>query len=90
MKSIRLFLSAWTVVFGSYLIFCSASATEIITISTLAYFPWTGKNLKDHGFVNPVITEAFQRKGDTVKYTYLPWKRAVAEAKEGKYSALEL
>jgi polar amino acid transport system substrate-binding protein len=46
--------------------------------------------LKDHGFVNPVITEAFQRKGDTVKYTYLPWKRAVAEAKEGKYSALEL
>jgi polar amino acid transport system substrate-binding protein len=76
------------VVFGSYLTVCSASATEIITISTLEYSPWTGKNLKDHGFVNHVITEAFQRKGYTVKYTYLPWKRAVAEAKEGKYSAL--
>ena len=88
MKSLRLLLSAWTIVFGSCLTVYSASATEIITISTLEYSPWTGKNLKDHGFVNHVITEAFQRKGYTVKYTYLPWKRAVAEAKEGKYSAL--
>jgi polar amino acid transport system substrate-binding protein len=88
MKSIRFLLSVWTLVLGSYFIVCSASAGEIITIATLEYAPWTGKNLKDHGFVNHVIAEAFQRKGYTVKYTYLPWKRAVAEAKEGKYSAL--
>jgi polar amino acid transport system substrate-binding protein len=88
MKSIRLLLSVWTLVLGSYFIVYSASAAEIITIATLEYAPWTGKNLKDHGFVNHVITEAFQRKGYTVKYTYLPWKRAAAEAKEGKYSAL--
>ena len=73
---------------GSSLIVDSASAEEIITISTLEYAPWTGKNLKNNGFVNHVITEAFQRKGYTVKYTYLPWKRAVMEAKNGQYSAL--
>jgi polar amino acid transport system substrate-binding protein len=72
----------------SILIIDSASAEEIITISTLEYAPWTGKNLKNNGFVNHVITDAFQRKGYTVRYTYLPWKRAVTEAKNGKYSAL--
>jgi len=73
---------------GSSLVVYSAAAEEIITIATLEYSPWTGKNLKDNGFVNHVIAEAFQRKGYTVEYTYLPWKRGVAEAKDGKYSAL--
>ena len=73
---------------GSSLIGYSASAAEIITISTLEYAPWTGKNLKNNGFVNHVITAAFQRKGYAVKYTYLPWKRAVTETKSGQYSAL--
>lgn len=66
----------------------SASAAEIITVSTLEYHPWTGKNLKFNGFVNHVITEAFQQGGYTVKYTYLPWNRAVKETKSGNYSAL--
>jgi polar amino acid transport system substrate-binding protein len=73
---------------GSSLIVYSASAEEIITISTLEYHPWTGKNLKFNGFVNHVITEAFQRSGYTVKYTYLPWNRGVKETKSGIYPAL--
>ena len=73
---------------GSSLIGYSASAEEIITIATLEYAPWTGKNLKSNGFVNHVITEAFQREGYTVKYTYLPWKRGVTETKRGEYSEL--
>jgi polar amino acid transport system substrate-binding protein len=88
MKPIRFFLSIWALVFGSCLIVYSAPAEEIITISTLEYSPWTGKNLKYNGFVNHVITEAFQRRGYTVKYTYLPWQRAVTETKDGKYPAL--
>ena len=66
----------------------SVSAEEIITVATLEYHPWTGKNLKFNGFVNHVITEAFQRKGYSVKFTYLPWKRAVIETKNGQYSSL--
>ena len=73
---------------GSILIVESASAEEIITIATLEYAPWTGKNLKSNGFVNHVITEAFQRKGYAVKYIYLPWKRGITETKRGEYSAL--
>jgi len=65
-----------------------ASAEETITIATLEYHPWTGKNLKFNGFVNHVITEAFRRKGYTVRFIYLPWKRGVLETKKGKYAAL--
>lgn len=49
---------------GSSLVVYNASAEEIITIATLEYHPWTGKNLKFNGFVNHVITEAFLRGGD--------------------------
>ena len=73
---------------GSSFIVFSASAEEIITISALEYSPWTGKDLKFNGFVNHVIAKAFQRKGYSVKFTYLPWKRAVIKTKNGKYSAL--
>ncbi len=68
--------------------FINAWAEEIITVATLEYAPWTGKNLKFNGFVNHVITEAFRRKGYSVKFTYMPWKRAVIETKKGNYSAL--
>jgi polar amino acid transport system substrate-binding protein len=73
---------------GSSLIVDRASAAEITTIATLEYAPWTGKNLKSNGFVNHVITAAFQRKGYSVKFTYLPFKRGVIETKNGQYSAL--
>jgi len=73
---------------GSSLAAHSASAEQIVTIATLEYHPWTGKNLKFNGFVNHVITEAFRRGGYTVKYTYLPWKRGVRETKNGQFSAL--
>jgi polar amino acid transport system substrate-binding protein len=73
---------------GTSLAVDSASAAEIITIATLEYAPWTGQNLKSNGFVNHVITESFQRRGYAVKFTYLPWKRAVMETTNGQYSAL--
>ena len=88
MKLIVFFLSLWTLVLGSSLIGYSASAQEIISIATQEYSPWAGENLKFNGFVNHVITEAFRRKGYSVKFTYLPFKRGVIETKNGQYSAL--
>jgi polar amino acid transport system substrate-binding protein len=91
MKTIKGYLVVWAslaVILGSCLIVYSASAEQIITVATLEYSPWTGKNLKYNGFVNHVITEAFLRRGFAVQYTYLPWQRAVTETKFGKYSAL--
>jgi len=65
-----------------------AAAAEVINIATLEYHPWTGKSLKFNGFVNHVIEEAFRRRGYTVNYVYLPWKRGLVETKNGQYAAL--
>ena len=83
MKLIVLFLSLWTLVLGSSLIGYSASAEEIISIATQEYSPWAGKNLKFNGFVNHVVSEAFRRKGYSVKFTYLPFKRGIIETTKG-------
>jgi len=95
MKSSKFFYSIVLVVVfaiigfvGSNLIVNSASAEEIISIATQEYSPWAGKNLKFNGFVNHVITEVFRRKGYSVKFTYLPFKRGIIETKNGQYSAL--
>ena len=66
----------------------SGTTKKTIFIATLEYHPWTGKRLKFDGFVNHVVAEAFQRAGYAVRYTYLPWKRALGETRKGKYSAL--
>lgn len=60
---------------------------ETITIATGEYEPWTGEKTKYGGFVNRVVREAFARKGVQVTYSYVPWKRAEAEVKEGKVQA---
>ena len=86
MKPILLFLSLWTLALGGSLAVDSVSAEEIITIATLEYYPWTGKNLKYNKFVNHVITEAFQRKGYSVKFTHLAWKRGLVATINGKYT----
>ena len=95
MKSSNFFYSIVSVVvlaiigfLGSSHFVYSASAEEIIAIATLEYHPWTGKNLKFNGFVNHVVSEAFRRKGYSVNFTYLPFKRGVIETKNGQYSAL--
>jgi len=86
--SVLIIILAIIGVVGSSFMVSGASAEEIITVATLEYHPWTGKNLKFNGFVNHVITEAFKRKGCSVQFTYLPWKRAVIETKTGEYAAL--
>jgi polar amino acid transport system substrate-binding protein len=73
---------------GSSLMVPNASAAEMITLATLEYAPFAGKNLKFNGFVNHVIAEAFKRRGDAVQFAYLPWKRAVTETENGQVPAL--
>lgn len=58
-----------------------------VTIATGEYPPWTSQNLKDGGFVNDVIAQAFKREGIDTKFVYLPWKRAQLATKAGEYDA---
>lgn len=67
--------------------FSGFSQDRTVRISTGEYAPWTSEFLLHGGFVNHVITEAFQLEGYTVIFQYFPWKRAYKEAKDGRYQA---
>ena len=65
----------------------SVQAQTKITISTGEYAPFSGVNLKNDGFVNQVISEAFALNDIKVEFIYLPWRRAYNSAKNGDYDA---
>ncbi|MCP4020903.1 MAG: amino acid ABC transporter substrate-binding protein [Desulfobacteraceae bacterium] len=67
----KCFLIVCGIIFG-----CTAWAGETVIISTGEYAPFTTNSLKNHGFVNHVIIEAFKRENHEVKFNYFPWKRA--------------
>lgn len=70
----------------SFLLYQNARA-DIIKISTGEFPPMTSKDSKNGGYVLDLITRAFKEVGHEVKYTYMPWKRALANTKDGEFSA---
>jgi polar amino acid transport system substrate-binding protein len=60
---------------------------ETVAIATGDFPPWTTETARYGGFVNRVVSAAFARKGIDVKFSYMPWKRAEAETKAGRYDA---
>jgi len=63
------------------------SHAEEVSIAAGEYPPWLSKNLPDYGFIAQVITESFKASGYQTTFTFLPWKRAYADSKKGKYAA---
>ncbi|MGM0609050.1 MAG: substrate-binding periplasmic protein [Candidatus Muiribacteriota bacterium] len=69
------------------LIFLNPSITrsETITLATLNWEPFYGESLSEQGFFTALSREAFKRAGYNLKVEFLPWKRALEMAREGKY-----
>jgi polar amino acid transport system substrate-binding protein len=64
-----------------------SSTSQVITIASGEYPPWSGKELKGGGFINEIVREAFALQGYKVQFRFLPWKRAYAEVKAGRIPA---
>ncbi len=45
--------------------------------------PFTSETYFEHGFISHVVKEAYKLEGIDVEYTFLPWKRALQEARDG-------
>ncbi len=58
-----------------------------IYISSGEWPPFIGSDLPNYGFVGDIITRAFAEECYKVKFEFLPWARAYAETKRGKYDA---
>ncbi len=73
------------------LMFVSFSPTlpgaNTIKISTGHWPPYLSEDLPGGGFVSQIIRESFEIEGVTVEFSYLPWSRALAMTKSGKFQA---
>ena len=69
---------------------CSAAqaADRKLDIAATEWPPFYGSDLEKGGFITEIIREAFKRKGYQTDISFLPWKRALGGAKEGKHDAL--
>ncbi|OIQ49851.1 cystine transporter subunit [Pseudodesulfovibrio hydrargyri] len=66
---------------------CVAAAGPV-KVTSGEYPPYTGEHLLHGGFVNHVLTEAFNAMGYEVRIRYYPWARAFAFAREGTSDAV--
>lgn len=68
------------------LLACHAVAQRpILQIATGELAPYATALRPDNGIALSVVQEAFQTQGFDVQYTFLPWSRALAETKVGKW-----
>ncbi|WP_319582814.1 transporter substrate-binding domain-containing protein [uncultured Pseudodesulfovibrio sp.] len=65
-----------------------AAAAGPVNVTSGEYPPYTGEDLPHGGFVNHVVTEAFNAMGYEVKVRYYPWARAFAFARDGTADAV--
>ncbi|MCK5311254.1 MAG: amino acid ABC transporter substrate-binding protein [Desulfobacteraceae bacterium] len=75
----------WIVLMILFFLVSKAYAMEKIRIATLNWEPYIGQTITNEGFMAEVTREIFKRVGYKVEYIYLPWKRAVKMAEQGKF-----
>ncbi|WP_051311648.1 substrate-binding periplasmic protein [Zooshikella ganghwensis] len=62
-----------------------AGANETIFLTNGEWPPFMSQTYKHYGAGSHIVTEAFALESIEVTYVFLPWKRAMSEAKKGKY-----
>ncbi|WP_420549670.1 substrate-binding periplasmic protein [Curvivirga sp.] len=86
----------------TFLFVCACSTITCITLNTSAkaetirslslvsvnWEPYYGDNLLNQGYIAELTKTAFEREGYKVKFTFLPWKRALKHAALGRYDGL--
>ena len=74
---------------GLLLLLTSAELNAIeINLVTVDYPPYYGSTLKNERPLTEIVTLAFEKVGYQVDVTYVPWARAVKEAKAGRADGL--
>jgi|TARA_R110002049_G_scaffold98717_2_gene240505 polar amino acid transport system substrate-binding protein len=85
MFSLQVYYRFWTV---SFILLLSIDVTaETVQVATGEFPPWTSESLPHGGYINRVVSSAFELSGIEVKFHYLPWKRALEATKVGQFHA---
>ncbi len=65
-----------------------ARAEEPLSLATLEWAPYVGKDLPDRGFATEIVTEVLGRSGYGVDITFMPWVRVLRRVARGEADAL--
>lgn len=63
-------------------------AAREIRLVTLNWEPYYGANLPNDGFGGAIARAAFERAGHELTITYMPWARALREARSGHFDGI--
>ncbi|MDE1463663.1 substrate-binding periplasmic protein [Spartinivicinus poritis] len=73
----------YSVILLAYLSSSSAKELPTVTFTTGEWTPFISKKLTGYGVVTQIVTEACNRAGLKPIYTFMPWKRASENVKDG-------
>ncbi|MCP4159050.1 MAG: transporter substrate-binding domain-containing protein [Deltaproteobacteria bacterium] len=59
-----------------------------VVFNTMESVPYQGKKLKKQGFMVEISKESFKRVGYDLEIRFVPWKRAMTEAKSGEVNGV--
>ena len=60
---------------------CSSSRAEVVTLTSLDWCPYTCANSQSQGVTSSIVRAAFKVQGYDLKIQFLPWNRAVFNAR---------
>jgi len=63
------------------LFLCSPSQAEVVTLTSLDWCPYTCANSPAQGVTSAIVRAAFKAQGYDLKVQFLPWNRAVFNAR---------
>lgn len=61
----------------------AARSADTLTLAASEYPPYMSSQMSNGGVAVAIVREAFRRAGYSAKTIYLPWARAVSEARDG-------
>ncbi len=82
MKTIPILCFSLSIMFS---VQAMSNASKKLMVSTGEWPPYLSSQKENHGCVASMLKDAFAIKGYTLEFTFLPWKRAYLEAKQGHY-----
>ena len=68
-------------------LFFGAAHAEPLVVTTGEYAPFTGEALPEGGLVNGLVSRLAKEAGVEITFEYLPWKRGLELARQGKKAA---
>lgn len=75
-KVFIIFISLWLTI-------SAFAGDKKVTLATLDWEPYVGKNIKNYGFTSEIIQKAFEKKGYTVEFIFYPWARGMIMTERG-------